>query len=182
MEIWKDIKGFDGYQISSEGRVRSFNKTTSNKRYSERHWKNRIIKQKVSKLDGRARVILWADNKEFTRLVHRLQAVAFLGEPKSDDMTVNHKDGNPLNNTIENLEWVSRTENIRYGFEHGQYPQVACLLVAEDGTEHRFRSLAQASRFLGKQSGYVSDRIKKGVCTFSGNGCNYSFFKGKGVI
>ena len=48
-EIWRDIEGFDGYQVSNYGRVRTFNKVTSNARYATRHWRNRIIKQKVRK-------------------------------------------------------------------------------------------------------------------------------------
>lgn len=160
MEIWKDIQGFDGYQISDKGRVRTHGKITSNSRYDHRLWKDRIINQKVSKRDGRARVCLWTDGKEHTLLVHRIQAIAFLGEPQHSSMTVNHKDGNPLNNVVENLEWMSRADNIRYGFEHGQYPQKSVTLKDEEGNTYTFRSRAECSRFLGKSHGVVSMSIK----------------------
>ena len=67
------------------------------------------------------RVDLWKDGKPKTFLVARLVATTFLEDLIDTDMTVNHKDGNRLNNNIENLEWLSRADNIRYGFQNGQY-------------------------------------------------------------
>jgi hypothetical protein len=47
-------------------------------------------------------------------LVHRAVAFGFLGTPKNPKFTVNHKDGNKLNNNVENLEWVSHSNNCRH--------------------------------------------------------------------
>lgn len=176
MEIWKDIEGFDGYQISSEGRVRSHGKVTSNSLYAERHWKDRIIKQKVSRRDGRARVCLWGNGREHTILVHRLLAEAFLGKPEDDKMTVNHKDGNPLNNVVENIEWISRKDNIRYGFEHGQYSTQKPITITADGEAISFRSYAECDRFLNRKNGYVSATIKrkKPLVDYEGNIYQYN--------
>ena len=175
MEIWKDIVGFEGYQISSEGRVRSHGKVTSNSRYAERHWKDRILKQKVSKRDGRARVCLWANGREHTILVHRLQAEAFLGKPEDPTMTVNHKDGNPLNNVVENLEWISRGENIRYGFEHGQYSTQKPIVIVSDDDVRTFRSLSECDRYLERPIGYVWDAQKNGRIIKDRNGREYQY-------
>ena len=174
MEIWKDIEGFPGYQVSSEGRVRSHNKVTYTKRHGARHWRDRIIKPKISRVDGRPRVCIWANGKEYTFLPYRLEAKAFMEEPSDPHMTINHKDGNPLNNNLDNLEWLSKGDNIRYGFSHGQYPQIACRLVDDKGNEFSFRSLSETSRFLGRSNGYVSYCISRGFRKVTGNGGIYT--------
>ena len=69
------------------------------------------------------RVDLWKNGKPKCFLVARLVATTFLEDLIDTDMTVNHKNGNRLDNRVENLEWLSRADNIRYGFENGQYPQ-----------------------------------------------------------
>lgn len=156
-EEWRDIKGFPGYQISSEGRVRSHNKTTCTQKHGLRTWRNRIIKQKVSKCDGRARIILWKDGEPKTLLVHRLQAMAFLGDPPQEGLTVNHKDGNPLNNVVENLEWMTIKENIVYGFQNGQYSSAHPVVIKNrDGEVLSFRSKTDCSKYLGRSVGYFS--------------------------
>ena len=52
-------------------------------------------------------------------LVHRLMAKHFIGDLQ--DKEVNHKDGNKLNNCAENLEWVTRAENIRHAYANGLF-------------------------------------------------------------
>jgi hypothetical protein len=49
--------------------------------------------------------------------VHRVVAYTYLGEPPIDKQEINHKDGVKLNNHVSNLEWCSRKENIRHGFD-----------------------------------------------------------------
>lgn len=170
-EIWKDIPGFPGYQASNCGRIRSHNKVTSSRRFPVRHWKDRILKQKVAK-DRYSRVSLWKGGEERTALVHRLVASAFLGNLFDTDMTVNHKDGNHQNNNIENLEWLSHGDNIRHGFRTGLYERVQkpCVLVASDGTTYEFPSLSAASRFLGRCEGYASEAIRSNQMTLSSIG------------
>lgn len=78
----------------------------------------------------------------------------------SPGLTVNHIDGNPENNCAENLEWVTLEQNIRQGFKDGLYPQQSCVVIEQDGTEKRFISYADASRYLGKSHGFVSRLFK----------------------
>ena len=162
MEIWKDINGFPGYQVSNEGRVRSHDKVTTSARFPERHWKDRILKQKWQ--NNRARVCLWSDGKEKTLQVHRLVTEAFLGAAPVGYDTVNHIDGNPRNNNLNNLEWMTRADNIRDAFDRGVMPMKPIVLT--DGKNvFSFKSLAECSRFLGRNHGYASRRIKAGLLT-----------------
>jgi hypothetical protein len=108
METWKCIEGFKNYKISNTGRVKSnfF----------------RIQKDLNHANNGRGylTVCLYKDKKQKRMSVHRLVALHFIDNPlKKPD--VNHKDGNKANNHIDNLEWVTKSENIRHGFELGLF-------------------------------------------------------------
>lgn len=116
-EVWKPIKGYEGlYEVSNKGRVKSLNYCGWNV--------IRIMENKPSK-GNYIRVKLRKNNKPKTFFVHRLVYEAFYGDlPKyehtgvgngSKMIVINHKDENPHNNNIENLEVLSHTENINYG-------------------------------------------------------------------
>lgn len=166
-EIWKDIPGYEGiYQASTLGNIRTVEgKITSNKRYSVRRWKQRILKPKSPKSDGYRgdlRVSLWKDGASKDFLVARLVAMTWV-KGYGDDMTVNHIDGNYLNNRIDNLEWVSLRDNIRKGFETGLYckSQTKVRLIDENYNYIDFASLSEANRYLSRSHGYLSGRIKR---------------------
>lgn len=98
-----------------------------------------------------------------THLVSRLVATAFIPNPENKGF-VNHKNGNPLDNSIENLEWVTRSENQKHAFETGLMSTNKRVVLKElsNGIEHRFNSLSEASHFLGKNHGFISQKIKNG--------------------
>lgn len=163
MENWKDVPEYEGiYEVSDQGRVRTkLGKTTYTKRHGVRKWKQRYLKNKTPK--GReVRVSLWKDGKEKTWLVHRLVALAFI--PKVDGKEyINHIDGNPKNNKVENLEWCNHTENNNHAFDNGLNKSNQILLVdKKSGAPHLFRSFSKASEFLGKNTGYLSNLKKRG--------------------
>lgn len=124
MERWKDIPGYEGlYQASNTGHIRTVEgKVTYSVRHGERHWKSRVLKEKWEKRvrckSGHrdARVQLYKDKKSKTMLVARLVAMAWV-EGYQEGLTVNHIDGDPSNNNIRNLEWVTRGDNTRKYFE-----------------------------------------------------------------
>lgn len=166
MEQWRDIPGYEFlYQASDQGRIRTCEgKITQNARYRKRIWKQRILKQKIqTRKNGRkdARVQLWKDGKEKTFLVARLVAMAWV-DGYSHELTVNHVDGNSLNNRADNLEWLTIDDNIRHGFSIGLYPTRIPIRLKDDKCELEFDSMAEASRFLGWNDGYVSNCIKRG--------------------
>ena len=163
MEKWRQIPGFEGlYEASFDGQIRTVEgKTTYSVRHGERHWKQRILKQHYCQRKGRknadARVTLWKDKRPMYYLVSRLIAMAWCNG-YSPELTVNHIDGNPKNNCANNLEWITRAENIRDAQRNGVYAatQESVVLVDKGGKEYAFQSMAEASRFLGKNSGYIS--------------------------
>ena len=179
MEYWKDIPGYVGiYQASYDGRIRSApGKTTSNARYAERKWQTRVLKPKILTKGKRKdlRVSLWKNGEESTQLVARLVALTWC-EGYAPGLTVNHIDGNPLNNSADNLEWVTLSENIRKGFETGLYDSFSknVILVSDSGIAVSYRSLSQASTAIGRGKGYVSNCICNGHDIRGTDGCIYS--------
>lgn len=80
-EVWKDIPGYEGYQASTLGRIRSYNKITYTERHGCRHWKDRILSFKPSSVSKHSssqgtgyRVDLWKNGKPHSLLVARLIA------------------------------------------------------------------------------------------------------------
>lgn len=183
MEEWRDIPGYENlYQASKTGEIRTCEgKTTNNARYGKRVWKQRVLKQKFTKSrKGRidARVSLWKDGCEHTHLVSRLVAMAWC-DGYQDGFTVNHINGDTLDNNAENLEWVSLRENIKKGFADGLYVnnQIPVTLSGE-GLNMAFDSLANADRFLGRSEGYISNRIKRNRPIISIHGIRYQVLIG----
>lgn len=108
IESFRDIIGYEShYEISNLGRVR--NKRTG-----------RFIVTKQGKL-GYPKVNLWKSNKYKTILIHRLIGIHFIPNPLNYK-EINHIDGNRTNNSIENLEWVSRKQNCIHAVETGLVP------------------------------------------------------------
>jgi len=112
-EIWKDIPGYEGYyQVSNIGRVKSLSRKVYN-REGYHISKERILKQHSNK-GGYRRTRLLKNGIFKTLFVHRLVALAFIPNPnKYPD--INHKDENPSNNCVENLEWCTEKYNMNYG-------------------------------------------------------------------
>ena len=104
-EMWKPVKGYESrYLVSNKGRVYS-------------NIKEKLLKpQKNEK--GYLSVELRGGPKRKVKKIHRLVAEAFLKNPLSRT-EINHKDGNKENNTVENLEWSTRSENLTHAYSSG---------------------------------------------------------------
>ena len=109
-EIWKDIPNYEGlYQASNFGRIKSiqyFNHA-NNKIYPREKILKPILNEK-----GYCRVDLSKSGESKRHRVHRLVAKTFLPNPYNL-LEVNHIDGNKQNNNVNNLEWCSRSYNMK---------------------------------------------------------------------
>lgn len=107
-EIWRDICGYEGlYQVSNFGRVKSLH-----------FGREKLLKAGVSNT-GYANVTLKKNTTKKTFHVHVLVAKAFLPNP-DEKREVNHIDGDKQNNRVENLEWVTSSENTRHAIQNGK--------------------------------------------------------------
>lgn len=100
-ETWKTIAGFENYQISDKGRVKSLNYAQSGI--------ERIMKSDLTN-DGYLRIRLRKNSIAYKYYVHRLVALHFIPNPTYLP-SVNHINGNRTDNRVENLEWISYSEN-----------------------------------------------------------------------
>lgn len=173
-EIWKDIPEYEGlYEASSLGRIRTKEgKTTHTEKHGFRHWESRIMKGRGNNYYTGKRVGLWKDGVLKDWLVARLVAITFLGYPTKEKNTVNHINGNRLDNRIDNLEWLSIGDNVRHAFETGLMPYKKIKLYNEN-SELVFRSKQLASFSIGRCHGYISNCIKLNKDAVSVDGIIY---------
>lgn len=145
IEFWTSVteEGFDHYYISSKGRVwnsktkRLLKGDISNKGYLRVHLHNKNIQRKYS--------------------VHRLVALAFIVNPNCKK-TVNHIDGDKLNNHIENLEWLTLKENIKHAQKNGLR-----LIVKNEQIERAvsLRKLGYTYKEISEELGYSDETASR---------------------
>lgn len=121
IELWKNIPGIEGYQVSSLGRVRSIarvvNVSQGRGGNSKRIIPGRILHGCPTYAYGRQHYVTVRLNGK-TRNIHRLMAEAFLGPPPFGPKSeVNHKDGNRHNNVLSNIEWCSKSMNEQHSLK-----------------------------------------------------------------
>jgi len=120
-EIWKDINKYNGnYQISNFGRVKSLQRTIIDSMGRKFNYYEKILFLSINQF-GYCRVRFSKNSKQVSKLVHRLVAEHFISNPYNYPV-VNHKDGNKLNNNIENLEWTTHSLNQKHAYEKGFNP------------------------------------------------------------
>lgn len=119
-EEWRDVPNFEGYQVSSLGKVRSVDRFCGDRR-GVIHGK--LLKPFINRR-GYLEVNLYKNSKSTTKIIHRLVAKAFISNDFNKPQ-VNHIDGNKLNNKVINLEWMSNSENQLHAYKLGLQPSRA---------------------------------------------------------
>lgn len=107
----EQIKNFENYAITKEGEV-------FNIKYE------RLLKGYSSITTGYIYLTLRKDGETVRLPLHRLLAIQFIPNPENKPM-VNHKDGVKLNNSLDNLEWVTNQENVQHAYDIGVNPKMA---------------------------------------------------------
>lgn len=118
-EQWLPVVGFEGsYEVSNQGRVRSLARTVDRSGLPVRI-SGRVLKPWIQK-GGYPAVTLRSDGRSFGRAVHTLVLHAFVG-PRPDGMDACHQDGNPVNSSLSNLRWDTRSGNMQDALRHGTH-------------------------------------------------------------
>ena len=140
MEVWKKLTGFDNYEISNKGMVKSLQR----KSWNGSGWfilKEKLLKTTLTE-SGYLRVSIY-DNKGVAMpiSVHRLVALTFINNPENKPQ-VNHKNGIKHDNNVENLEWVTVSENAIHSYKNGfskiseKHRKTASLLLRKRNAEN----------------------------------------------
>lgn len=151
----KEIKGFPNYFVSDNGNVysKNYNHTGEIKKLKPQKLKNGYVK-----------VGLFKNKKQIHRFVHRLVAEAFISNPDNLPV-VNHKNANPSDNRVENLEWCTQRENVLYSYRilnRGHFfgkdnPKSKIVLQIENGKIiAEFYGIREAQRKTGIERRSIS--------------------------
>lgn len=156
MEIWKDVSFNKEYQISNLGNFKRGKKVING-------WIQNTGYRTVN-----------INNKKYS--IHRLVAEAFISNPNKLPQ-VNHKDGNKLNNRMENLEWCTQKDNVQHAFKIGLMDNALKIIPLMkvraknigqydlDGNYIRtFKGSIEAQKYLNSSGIKVNARNIRSVC------------------
>ncbi len=160
MEQWRDIDGFPMYEVSDLGRVRR---------------KAQILKPGRIPSGHLTVALCNGSGRPKSMYVHRLVAMAFI-DRQSDRKLVNHLNGQPSDNRLQNLEWVNHSENNTHGYRvNGRRTPHECKVMAVNPDGEwviSFRSGADAAREMGVSTPAIWSAVKRG-----GTCCGYRWIK-----
>jgi len=165
-EIWRSYPDIPEIEVSTLGIVRTLDRVVSSKGNGTRFQKGQVLKQFISN-NGYMRVHIRIDGKSTMKLVHRLVAQTFI--KNTDNLPqVNHRDCDPTNNDVSNLEWCSSSYNIKYREKYGKAQNKPVFAIDLSTLEVlHFRSQGEASRELGVFVSNIS-RVIKGKQNYAG--------------
>ena len=164
MEQWKEVAGYEGlYIVSDTGNVKRLQSVVRSKTTRTGSHKRTVIETTVKPHDsfGYNRVTLSKTGVNVKIFVHRIVATAFIDNPLSKPC-VNHKNGNKVDNQVDNLEWCTHSENEMHsrnilGKKHlGELRRKPVMLNGY----HRFNSIAEAAKLLNCSTQLISKNLR----------------------
>ena len=159
-EIWKPIERYEGlYEVSNLGRVRGVDRMRKAAYGGMSRVSGTILLLRKNTTNDYLLARLRRDGKQTHHLVHRLVAEAFIPNP-SGLPEVNHKDENPQNNIVDNLEWCDRFYNNHYGTAMERRAKTRGKPVTQytmDGEEvTTYWSAREAARVFGRNQSTIT--------------------------
>jgi hypothetical protein len=148
-EFWKPIPIFEGYEASSEGRIRFFNPKSQEWEFVE------------ARPEGKEyfRVSLRHNGKMHELALHRVICRTFKGPPPTEKHEVAHSDGNAANNRSNNLRWATRSENIVDAVRHGRSGAIGTAGADYIRNNYHRKSIEQLAKKFGVGVGAIHDVI-----------------------
>lgn len=188
MEEWKDIEGYEGlYQVSNYGRVKSLGRCITYIDGRKKEIKEKMLHLFTNEL-GYYHVSLSKCGVVKRFKVHRLVAKAFLENPNNYP-AINHRDENPQNNRVENLEWCTIAYNNSYGTarERGRAKQLndetkSKIVMKFDINGNLIEVYPSASEAARQNNSSPSQISRACLGGFSNNGIWNNIYKHKGYI
>lgn len=138
---WRNIPGYDAYEASSTGLIRHKRLGKTSNFFETKTSKGTYLNVGAKNNDQSSR----------SRGGHILVCLAYHGLPPNQFHEVNHKDGNKHNNQPDNLEWVTRGENITHAYKEGLRKENRKVVMTDinDGTQTVFYSMSELGRHIG---------------------------------
>jgi len=147
MEEWRTVEKHPHVEVSNLGNVRNL-------------WRNRVIPRRPAQnANGYMTVTIRTGVKRgVRRRIHVLVAEAFIG-PKAPGMDVNHIDGDKTNNRIENLEYVTRSENLKHSWRIG----TSAYTPFQERGERHMRAKVRDADVLDIQQAYIAGESRRSI-------------------
>lgn len=157
---WKILKENENYSINEKGEIK--NNITK-----------KILRPSINKDSGYYQIDLWKDNKSRKYTLHRLVASNFIPNLENKP-TVDHIDGNRLNNDISNLRWATYSEqNSRFNTFGVRSEKIKVINI--NGEELIFNRIKDVAKYFNCNISNISQMLKKGTFGKRGKTRNYKF-------
>ena len=141
----KQVRGFPNYFVNPQGEVYAKKSVKSNKLIK--------LKPKLTPQGYLVHILRDSNHNRHTMRVHRLVAIAFIPNPNNYSQ-VHHIDENKTNNSVDNLMWVTRLQNMRAGTQIQRRSKPVALTNIKTGDKLYFKSVMEARR-----AGYNVDKV-----------------------
>ena len=179
--VWRTYPGIDFLQANQFGEIRVIDRYVTYKNGVKHFYKGHVLKQCADR-GGYLQVYPRVNGKQVNLLVHRIVATCFL--PNPDNLPeINHKDNDPKNNSVSNLEWCTHEYNVAYREKCGKSAAEALgrpvfAVNLETSEVSFFKTQSEASYKLGVDSRNINSVLKGRLKTAGG----YWFTENKNEI
>ena len=147
----KEIKNYKGYFVDEEGNV-----------YSNKSGEIKKMHPYKSATAPYLNIDLFQNGRKHKKQIHRLVGEAFIPNPENKP-EIHHKDNNPENNNVSNLQWVTRKENLKYSYETASPVRNfrQCTLFKGEEEIGKFKSIKEAARYAEANLGSKRSMLEK---------------------